>query len=133
MTRTVNIYISTCGNGHTQRPISPPKIRHKKSLTVFTIRLLRSRADSNRCSWFCRPKPSHSATRPFTVLRCAKIERYFVKYQLYPQIFIFFIFPSNSTSLFELPTFCSSASSFYAFDQIASSSCSLVEYLYHYL
>ena len=26
--------------------------------------LLRFRADSNRCSWFCRPVPSHSATEP---------------------------------------------------------------------
>ncbi len=27
---------------------------------------LRSVADSNRCNWFCRPAPSHSANRPCT-------------------------------------------------------------------
>jgi hypothetical protein len=26
--------------------------------------LRRSVADSNRCNWFCRPAPSHSANRP---------------------------------------------------------------------
>ena len=33
-------------------------------------RLLRSRADSNRCTSFCRALPSHSATRPKIVARC---------------------------------------------------------------
>ena len=30
----------------------------------------RSRADSNRCERFCRPPPSHSATRPYYKARC---------------------------------------------------------------
>lgn len=34
--------------------------------------ILRSRADSNRCTRFCRPLPSHSATRP--VFGAAKIQ-----------------------------------------------------------
>ena len=30
---------------------------------------MRSRSDSNRCRWFCRPLPSHSATRPYFLRR----------------------------------------------------------------
>ena len=41
------------------------RIYYKKSPTTLWLRiLLRSVADSNRCNWFCRPAPSHSANRP---------------------------------------------------------------------
>lgn len=43
---------------------------NKKALPELE-ELLRSRADSNRRTRFCRPLPSHSATRPF--LRTAKL------------------------------------------------------------
>ena len=39
---------------------------------TFADAFLRSRADSNRCTRFCRPLPSHSATRPF-VFRNANV------------------------------------------------------------
>ena len=35
---------------------------------------VRSRAESNRCTWFCRPMPSHSATGPFS--RCKDKYKY---------------------------------------------------------
>ena len=34
-------------------------------ITGFSFFFLRSGADSNRCTWFCRPLPNRSATRPF--------------------------------------------------------------------
>ena len=40
-------------------------------ILIFMFLTLRSRADSNRCRRFCRPLPSHSATRPF--YKAAKI------------------------------------------------------------
>jgi hypothetical protein len=43
---------------------SPNKKRHHYRGALLL--LLRSRADSNRCSSFCRAEPSHSATGPLT-------------------------------------------------------------------
>ena len=44
---------------------------------------LRSEADSNRCTRFCRPLPSHSAIRPIFVpfypFGCANIMRFYLK------------------------------------------------------
>src|SRR5690606_4366138 len=37
-------------------------------VTAILLRIMRSGADSNRCIRFCRPPPSHSATRPFIFL-----------------------------------------------------------------
>ncbi len=45
-------------------------LKSKKALPELE-ELLRSRADSNRRTRFCRPLPSHSATRPF--FRTAKL------------------------------------------------------------
>jgi hypothetical protein len=45
------------------------KSPHSKAVGLFS---LRSGADLNRCTWFCRPLPNRSATRPF-FRRSAKI------------------------------------------------------------
>ena len=39
--------------------------KQKAALRGGLLHILRSRADSNRCSSFCRAEPSHSATGPF--------------------------------------------------------------------
>jgi hypothetical protein len=39
-------------------------INHKKASSSKTRGFLRFRTDSNRCTRFCRPLPSHSATEP---------------------------------------------------------------------
>lgn len=44
------------------KPLSDEKKATKKAAEAAFPK--RSRADSNRCSRFCRPEPSHSATGP---------------------------------------------------------------------
>jgi hypothetical protein len=50
---------------------------------IYSIR--RSRADSNRCTRFCRPLPSHSATRPVEIQGC-KASKYKLSCNLFMQI-----------------------------------------------
>jgi hypothetical protein len=54
---------------------SPLKLKTPESLDYQGVQgfRMRSRADSNRCSSFCRAEPSHSATGPF--FRLAKIRK----------------------------------------------------------
>ncbi len=44
-------------------------------LSESSVFVLRSRADSNRCKRFCRPLPSHSATRPGNSINYFRIFR----------------------------------------------------------
>ena len=51
-------------------------------LKSSALQNLRSEADSNRCTRFCRPLPSHSAIRPFYPFYpfgCANIVRFYFK------------------------------------------------------
>ena len=51
-----------------KEPLMPVFKRTKGSIK-------RSVADSNRCNWFCRPAPSHSANRPDLLLCAHKISK----------------------------------------------------------
>ena len=53
-----------------------------KKSTTHQVVLLRSEADSNRCSSFCRAVPSHSAIRP--AFRSANIQTFFFSAKFTP-------------------------------------------------
>ena len=55
-----------------------------KKLQLKTEAFLRRRADSNRCKSFCRARPSHSATTPYTPVKAGVsfIEFANIKYKL---------------------------------------------------
>ena len=57
---------------------APPSIPQKKQKTTdkTVSRFLRSEADSNRCSSFCRAVPSHSAIRPYYPFGSANIQTF---------------------------------------------------------
>ena len=43
-------------------------------IKFFELEKKRSEPDSNRCRWFCRPLPSHSAIRPFIIKNQCKLK-----------------------------------------------------------
>ena len=51
---------------------------------------VRSEADSNRCTRFCRPLPSHSAIRPYIPFGCANIRSFLFPAKLHRQLCIFY-------------------------------------------
>ena len=75
------------------------KNRNNKTLTYsmigFYYLILRCLADSNRCTWFCKPLPSHSAKTPYS-LRVCKFNQIY-KYYKY---FLCFDFPRWVYSVF---------------------------------
>ena len=80
---------------------NPTADKTKKRPTNVS-RSSRSEADSNRCTRFCRPLPSHSAIRPYRRVvaqsRC-KYSDYFLFSKILAQIY-FFRYPAT-------PIFCS--------------------------